>query len=119
MRVLVSICFVALIALFVSCSSEAIKGGSVSPVTSVPSFGSLWNQNCADCNFLSNSSVTSTSTLGSLYKGTDFKADIAKMHELIYGQIPMPVNVIPLKFAGPEAIYIWWDEDGLSKDDNE
>ena len=112
MRAPLSVVFVALICLLMSC------GGSGTSVQASPdsgkavsqsAFGASWNTHCTGCNFTDNSAINQGTTLGDMYSGSYFSADIAVMDFLISRDLGEPSG---LEGAGPECMYIWYDSDG-------
>jgi hypothetical protein len=122
MRVFMTACIVALFVFMVSCSGPVNGLGDVSRNTSETAFGTAWNAHCASCNFVPKGCVAGSLTnyavgsLGAMYYGTDFARDIAKLAYMIMVDTGVPNK---LANAGPEVLYIWYDEDGLYPDEKE
>lgn len=114
MRFIVCSVAVALIALLVSCGGSTMTPlGDNGKVVSETAFGTSWNTHCATANFVSNAGVTSLTTLGSMYGGGDFAADINLMDVLISTDLGKPAG---LTGAGFGALYVWYDGTGDGDD---
>ena len=110
MRLLVGTCFVVIFALLVSCSSGSFGNDSLMRNTSETAFGASWNSHCSTYHFISKATINQGTTLGEMYLGSNFTYDIAQMDRAISADLGAPAG---LTGAGPEALYIWYDDDDL------
>lgn len=111
MRYCASACFVMIFALLVSCSGGAFNNGEISRNTSQTAFGTSWNNHCAAYNFdPKDGNVTTATTLGEMYNGTNFAMDISALDFFISMDLGYQTG---LKNGGPQALYIWYDDDHL------
>ena len=110
MRLFAGICFVVIFALLVSCSSGSFGNDSLVRNTSETAFGTSWNAHCSTYNFISKTTINQGTTLGEMYLGSNFSFDISQMNRVISADLGYPAG---LTGAGPEALYIWYDDDEL------
>jgi hypothetical protein len=72
-------------------------------------FGESWNLHCGDYGFDNNSGVSSDTTLGDMYNGSSFNADITMMDYLLHVDLGCVYTITNL---APEVLYIWYDDSG-------
>lgn len=96
----------AVVLLLVACSGADVLSKSVSDTMT---FEESWNLHCADYSFDDNSAVTSATTLGDMYNGSSFNADITMMDYLLHVDLGC---VYEMSNLAPELLYIWYDESG-------
>ena len=113
MRSVVLLLAVSLIALAVSCSGSGVNGAQLDSAlrqASESGFGASWNMHCDSCNFYEHpTDPHSTATLGQLYFGSNFRADISSLDFFISFDLGEPSG---LQGATPDCMYIWYDSSG-------
>ena len=96
----------AVMLLLVACSGANVLPKNTSTALT---FGESWNLHCADYGFDNNSAVTPETTLGDMYNGTNFTADITMMDYLLHVDLGCVYEMTNLT---PELTYIWYDDTG-------
>jgi hypothetical protein len=97
---------IAVVLMLVACSGANVLPKSASDTMT---FGESWNLHCGDYGFDDNSTVTPDTTLGDMYNGANFTADIMMMDYLLHVDLGC---VYTMSNLTPETLYIWYDGSG-------
>jgi len=95
---------------FAGCAGSSFtnNGAGSTRDASEVTFGSSWNSHCGSCNFMTNAGATLQTSLGDLYRGSDFEFDINRLDSLITFDLGEPSG---LAGADISALYVWYDND--------